>query len=582
MSKTTEHQDGGEKSKVIAASTALGIISGLIGIYVFFKDEITAQLFPDQVTATKADIKEQLQLSEERISAVVAASIADAISSAQARGTDISQDEKVDYEAALTKLLTSDDPALTDAKFLAVAGDAEAAANNIVATVSKLSDENDSVEEKSRADLLLSAGDILVPSDPKKALAAYEQALALDPGNQVLATRVQNLRKATAPKNEALAITDAAFELGGLKFEFQGCDQPEAPRCVFTVMNPTPQPIGLNLSSRQWAIDENSFWVQAGGRKIIAKNSDYWEVPSLEASQIELRFRDEANKFQIIRPSFQIDGVSFEKEFRNIAIRGGKQIEARSLRPVDSAHPEYAYEIAGVKIHFLGCTSADAPICRFDMMNEGKKDVNVEGRGAAGYTSEGVLLNSAKSLISLQNKRDSTAPPGIAFSWEIAFNREAGLFQSFWPDLRINGQAYPHEFRDILIAAAAPPIKTPRFEQAASPDASFDIAGLKFVFLGCRNSLTPMCTFDVQNSTDRAVLVEMRRPEATTSDGATYNSNSDVLEMSSANTVKFPAGITTTYDIAFRQEMSNIEKLSLTVYVDGTRYQHDLTGISVQ
>ena len=582
MSESKDNQKNGGIIKTISIGATVSVISGLIGIYVFFKDEVTARLFPDQTIATRADIKEQLQLSEERISAVVAASVADAIISARASGTDISQEVKVDYEAALTKLLTSDDPALDDAKVLAVSGDAEAAAKNMVTTISAPADSTDTVKAKGRSELLRSAGDILVPTDSLNALAAYEKALELDPGNQILMTRIQKLREATAARNEAAAIPNAAFELGGLNFEFQGCDQPETPRCVFTVMNPTPDPIYLNLDTRQWAIDETGTWVQAQRKSIAAASRDYWEVPSLETSQFEFGFSRAANRFQLFRPNFSVGGVQFEKEFRDIAIRGGKQIAVRSVRPVDTAHPDYAYEIAGVKIHFLGCTSADAPVCRFDMINTGKKDVTVEGRGAMGYTEEGVQLNSVKSVISLQNQRDSTAPPGIAFTWEVAFNREAGLFQSFWPDLRIDGDTYSRELRDILIAADPPEIKTMRLDQATSENAVFEIAGLKFAFLGCRNPLNPTCVIDIQNTTAKALNVDLRRPDAILADGTTVNANSDVLEMSGDSTVWFPAGLTTTYEIAFRREMSEIEKLSLRLYVDGDRHDHVLTNISVE
>ncbi|OYW81835.1 MAG: hypothetical protein B7Z22_15085, partial [Hyphomonas sp. 32-62-5] len=229
----------------------------------------------------------------------------------------------------------------------------------MVTTLSAPASDADTIKPKNRAELLLSAGDILVPTDSAKALAAFEKALELDPGNQVLQTRIQKLREATAAKNEAVAIPNAAFELGGLNFEFQGCDQPETPRCVFTVMNPMPDPIRLDLYPRQWAIDETGAWVQTRRKSIAANSETYWDVPSLETSQIEFSFPRTANKFQLFRPNFMVGGIQFEKEFRDIAIRGGKQIGVRSMRPVDTAHPEYAYEVAGVKVHFLGCTSAD-------------------------------------------------------------------------------------------------------------------------------------------------------------------------------------------------------------------------------
>jgi tetratricopeptide (TPR) repeat protein len=111
---------------------------------------------------------------------------ADAIGKAQARGDEVSQDEQVQYEAALTKIADIDDPALNDAKFLAVSGDAEAAAENIVTSAGAPAEANDTVPAKSRAELLRSAGDISSRPDAAKALAAYEKALELDPDNQVL------------------------------------------------------------------------------------------------------------------------------------------------------------------------------------------------------------------------------------------------------------------------------------------------------------------------------------------------------------------------------------------------------------
>lgn len=561
---------------------AIGAVSGLIGIYVFFHDEITARLFPDEKSATKADIKEQFQLSEERISAVVAASVAEAIGKAQSKGENISQDVKVDYEAALTKLLTSDDPALNDAKFLAVTGDAEAAAENILTVASAPAGLSDTVQAKSRAVLLRNAGDILVPSDAEKALAAYEKALELDPGNQVLQTRILKLKEATAKKNDIAAIPGATFSLGGLEFEFEGCDQPQASRCVFTVMNPTPEPISLYVGSPQRGIDETGVWVRAGRQKIAANSRESWSVPSLESSEIEISFGKPANIYQMLRFNFSVDNVNFNKEFRDIAVRGGKQVEVKAMRPIDPAHPEYAYEIDGVKIHFLGCSNPDAPICRFDMINTGKEDVEIESRGAAGYTSQSVRLNSAKSVLSLERDMQAKAPPGIVFTWEVSFNSKAALFQSFWPDLRIDFVSYPLEFRNVLIGDTPPQVKTPRYDEAASDDSIFDQAGLKFVFLGCRNPLTPTCAFDVQNTTDKALRVDMQQPKATLADGAVYKAHSGGLEMSSDNSVLFPAGLTTTYEFAFRNQMTSIDTLSLDLYVDNARYGYDLPSIAVE
>jgi tetratricopeptide (TPR) repeat protein len=570
----------GSHTKLIAG--AISVISGAVGIYVFLNDEIQARLFPDQQVATRSDIKEQFQLSEERIATVVAASVADAIGKAQARGDEVSQDEQVQYEAALTKLLTSDDPALNDAKFLAVSGDAEAAAENIVTSAGAPAEANDTVPAKSRAELLRSAGDILVPSDAAKALAAYEKALELDPDNQVLQTRIQKLKAATAAKNEVKAIPRASFEFGGLQFEFQGCDQPETPRCVFSVMNPTPDPINLRLD-RQWGVDEFGRWTEGNRKKILANSNDYWTVPSLETTQIEITYRRAVNIYQLLRFRFSVDGVEYKKEFRDIAVRGGKQVEIKTMRPVDPAHPEYAYEVNGLKVHFLGCSNPDAPICRFDMMNTGSDDVNVNVvGGATGYTSQGIRVTAAKSELSMEGRNETNAPQGVAFTWEVSYNREAEMFQSFWPQLKLDYDLYEREFRNVMIGDTPPAVRTPRYDQAASPDDVFDVGPLKFVFLGCRNPVNPTCTFDIENPTDEGVRFNIYRPKATLADGSSVNANSSVLEMKPSGDVYFPAGLTTTYEASFRQEMAHIDTLRVETSVDHDRYASELTDITVE
>ena len=52
--------------------------------------------------------------------------------------------------------------------------------------------------------------------------------------------------------------------------------------------------------------------------------------------------------------------------------------------------------------------------------------------------------------------------------------------------------------------------------------------------------------------------------------------------MSRASAVKFPAGVTTTYNIAFRHEMSEITNLSLKFYVDRNLNEYSLTNINVE
>ena len=72
----------------------VGVLSAVLGIYVFVNDEIRGRLFPDQNAATRADVKEQLQLSEERIAMIVQASITSAMAGADARGENVSTDQQ--------------------------------------------------------------------------------------------------------------------------------------------------------------------------------------------------------------------------------------------------------------------------------------------------------------------------------------------------------------------------------------------------------------------------------------------------------------------------------------------------------
>ncbi len=359
-------------------------------------------------------MKEQLQLSEERIATIVQASITSAMAGADARGENVSADQQDNYEAALTSLLASEDPTLNDARFLAVSGQAEAAAEKLV-TTAETSGASETIPAQGRADLLRNAGDILVPSDPAKALAAYQKALELDPDNPVLQTRVKKLKAETAEKNAVKAIPGAKFELSGLQFQFQGCENPEVPKCVLSVMNTTPDTVDFWIE-KSWAINEQGRWLDDKARNIVASSHYTWNIPSLEASQIELTYNRPANIFQLLRFELHVRDTEFSKEFRDVGIRGGRQVEVQAMRPVDADHPEYAYEVDDVAVHFLGCSNPDAPVCRFDLMNTGKDDRNVSTYGGLAFDSQSVQQKSAQSVLSLSGKSDGELPPGIVTS----------------------------------------------------------------------------------------------------------------------------------------------------------------------
>ena len=556
----------------------VGVISAVLGIYVFINDEVRARIFPDQNGATRADVKEQLQLSEVRIASLVEASITSALQQAEARGDNISVDERDNFEAALTSLLSSEDPALSSAKLLAASGQAQAAAEKLV-NVAEPTAAGDTIPARGRADVLRSAGDILVPSDPRKALSAYEKALELDPDNPVLKTRVQTLKAQTAEKNAVQAIPGANFELSGLRFQFEGCENPEAPVCVLSVMNTTPDAVNLSIG-KTWAINEQGRWMSDRSHNIVASSRTSWEIPSLEASRIELKFNRNANVFQLIRFEVNIKNIEFNKEFRDIAIRGGRQVQVREMRPVDENHPEYAYQVDGVQVHFLGCSNPDAPVCRFDLLNTSKDDLSIVTRGGLAFDSESIQQKSAKSVLSLEGKSDGELPPGIVASWEVTFRSEAEFLQAFWPDLRIEGKTFPRSFTSINLGDTEPPaIKSLRRDQAFEPEGIFEAGGFTFVFLGCRNPVNPTCTFDVRNTTDEAVRLIVNRSTASHGQDSDVRSSSNVIEMSGKREAIVPAGLVTTFEVSFRNEMPMIDKLLVPVSIGSDGFDIDYSAI---
>jgi hypothetical protein len=133
-----------------------------------------------------------------------------------------------------------------------------------------------------------------------------------------------------------------------------------------------------------------------------------------------------------------------------------------------------------------------------------------------------------------------------------------------------------------MIGDSPPTVRTPRYDQVASPDDIFDVGPLKFVFLGCRNPVNPTCTFDIENPSDEGVRLNIDRPKATLADGSSVNANSSVLEMRPSGDVYFPAGLTTTYEIAFRQEMAHMDALKLDMSIDYKGYYPELTDITVE
>lgn len=562
-------------------SGIVGLIAGIIAIYVFANDELRTRLFPELAPATRADVEEQMRLSEARIISVVQTSLDTVIASAEARGDEISGDERTNYEAALTSLLTSEDPSLNDAKFLALSGQAGAAADNLVSIAERTEMQADPIPEKSRAELLRNAGDILVPSEPEKALAAYRKAQELDPENQVLATRVQQLTAATAQQNAVDEIPNATFEFDGLLFEFEGCETENTLLCVFSVTNTTPDTKKLFLRSF-WAIDESSRWMEA--RKKIVRENDYyvWDVPSLGTSQIDFNFSGAANILQYISMDVHVDGVSYIKKFRDIAVRGGRDVDVRQMRPIDPAFPQRAFTISDVKFHFLGCSNPDAPICRVDLINEGRDTVRISTDTGLAFDNESRFQESVRPDLDIERRNVSNVPPGIVTGWTVNFRRPADFLQVFELRFEIDGRWTSRRFLDLQLAdGARPEIKTFIPDSPLAENGLDEGDSIRLAFKGCSGQDAPKCVVDVQNTSDEYVRVSVNGASASI-DGKEARASANEVEMTGRREAPIPPGLTTSLVYEFSSPAESFASLDLSYNVEGYRNSMSLENVPVQ
>lgn len=561
--------------------TVIGIIAGALGIYVFINDEMRARFFPNLTPATKADVEEQMRLSEERIVSVVQSSVASAMASAEARGDNVSETEQGNFEAALTSLLASDDPTLNDAKFLAVSGQTDAAARTLFDMAELPSTAADPIPEKDRAELLRSAGDILVPSDPEKALAAYRKALELDPDNAILATRVQQLAAATAKQNAAPVIANAQFEYDGLLFEFEGCETDETLKCILSVTNSTPDTVSLYVE-QAWAMGEFSRWNRGRQRTIRATNGGGWNVPSLEASQIEIGFDRSANVLQYLSLNLKVNNVSYQKVFRDLPVRGGRDVEVRQLRPIDPAHPERAFVISDVQFHFLGCSNPDAPICRIDVTNTGRDNIRVGAKTSYAYDENSEVQSSVQPDMDAENSSSTTIPPGVTSGWTVNFRRPADYLQLFELQFSVDDQNHYRLFRDMpLTSGPLPAIKSLDLDAAATPDGVYEAHGIQFVFTGCSNPDAPRCVTDIRNTTDEYLNVRVSRATGMVN-GEEISSSRLSMEAHGNSYGNLPPGLTTSLINEFRTPVAQFDSLQLAYSVEGQSAGKTLESIVVE
>ncbi len=562
-------------------SGIIGLIAGVIAIYVFANDELRARFFPELTPATRADVEEQMRLSEERIISVVQTSLDTVVASAEARGAEISVDKRTNYEAALTSLLASEDRNLNDAKFLALTGQAGAAADNLVAIAENTEMQADPIPDKSRAELLRNAGDILVPSEPEKALAAYRKAQQLDPENQILETRIQQITTATAQQITVVEIPNATFEFDGVVFEFVGCETDDALLCVFSVTNTTPDTKKVFLRSF-WAIDESSRWMEAQ-KKTVRENDYYvWDAPSLGTSQIDFGFSRPANILQYISMDVHVDGASYIKKFRDIAVRGGRDVDARQMRSIDPAFPERAFTISDVKFHFLGCSNPDAPICRVDLINEGRDTVRVSTDTGLAFDNESRYQESVRPDLDIERRNASNIPPGIVTGWTINFRRPADYLQVFELRFEIDGRWTSRRFSNLQLAdGSRPEIKTFNPDSPLAEDGFRETDGVRMAFKGCTGQDAPKCIVDVENTTDEYVRVRVNGATGL-NDGEQTQASANEVEMTGRLESNIPPGLTTSLVYEFSNPAQSFASLDLFYIIEGNRNSWSLVDVSVQ
>lgn len=538
--------------------TIAGVLSGLL----------LAWFYPDRSPATVSDLKEQMRLSEERILLAVGASVEAARANAEARGGRLDPDEEGNYETAVTLLLSSDDPIFHEPKSLIEQGQASEAAEDLVRLATQTSGDARSVPERTRADLLLSAGDIFVPSDPEKALAAYRQALELDPGNPILATRIQRLTEASAAQNAVPVIPDAKFEYGGLLFEFEGCETDGQLNCVLSVINSTPDMVALDVQA-VWVINERSRWMEDDERNIRASNRDRWNVPSLGASQIDISFSEPANVLQYLQFALRVNNIGYQKGFRDVAVRGGRAVEVRHLRPFDPAFPDRAFSISDVQFHFLGCTNTDAPSCQVDLTNNGSEAASIKVGKANAYDNESRLQTSVPTRLDIGGPNKGIVPPGITTGWTVNFWQPAGYLQVLELPFELNGEDYSRVFRDLPLAEGdLPQIKSFNADLAILPDGAYRMGGLSFAFRGCANPDAPRCVTDVHNDTDQFVRLDVSRATAVAA-GEQVRSSAQKIEMNGRDRASIPPGLTTSVVHEFRDSVSEFDSLTMAYQTGG-------------
>ena len=88
--------------------------------------------------------------------------------------------------------------------------------------------------------------------------------------------------------------------------------------------------------------------------------------------------------------------------------------------------------------------------------------------------------------------------------------------------------------------------------------------------------------FDVRNPTDKTVRFRIDRPSMTDDTGAEKNASSNVVDMTGDREADIPAGLTTSFEIAFRSTMPRIGELTVPVSIGDSRHEIKYADIALQ
>jgi len=560
---------------------SVGLISGLIGIYVFAGDIIQSRVFPEQSAATKGDIQQQLMISDSRVENIVQEALRVGLEAAETQGREVTTEDQSRYQNALEAILRSRDPTLAAVRAAIEAGQPEAAAAQLTSLAADSSNPAVSAPA-SLAQIHLQAGDLLSLVDPRRALEAYARAQLSLPNDAEIAERVAWASRVSGARAYSSSIMDAQFPLSDLVFDFRGCRNQDNPTCTFVVTNPTSRTVRLGARYVS-AIAEDSVLYSADSVSIGSQGgSSSRDIIGGSSAEISISFVQPAKLFQNLRLQIVVAGVEFDREFRDVLIAGGSNVVAvKSLRPIDPAYPDRDFTLNGIQFRFLGCDTASNPTCRFDAINTLNEDVQLRIVRVTAFDEQSIERTSSTEVINMTRRSSAAIPKGVVVSLDVQFATSAQLLQLLQLELSVGGENYVREFRNLRLADQSSNIDVMSLPtNSALPH--FTLQGLEFAFAGCRGTSNPTCRFYVKNISGGTTRLRIDRASGESDLAVAMQSNSPLIQMTRLNHADIPPELTTPIDLSFKDQARSFRALQLVFWIDGERFVRNFTDVVVE